>query len=248
MFRFLSLATFAIFGFSLLAIVYATTNCRFFCRRRLRMLAIYMMINPAKASYSMAPTMVVCALAGFLTASLFVKTPQRHRILLTVLIGFLLGVAVDFRVANLFLSAGYFLFFLFAFLRARNLETFLEGGLFGVAFLVGIAPTLIANAINAGSPFATTYSESEAKTMDLDAGVIWSYCHRHSIPFVVNSGRMDRVDTAPASRERHTIARAGYGGKSGGEYGLLHDPPRSIPSTIRSPSPLFRCGACCLHR
>ncbi len=44
-----------------------------------------------------------------------------------------------------------------------------------MAFLVGIAPTLIANAINAGSPFATTYSASEAKTMNLDAGVIWAY-------------------------------------------------------------------------
>ena len=32
------------------------------------------MINPAKASYSMAPTMVVCALAGFLTARLFVAS------------------------------------------------------------------------------------------------------------------------------------------------------------------------------
>ena len=36
-------------------------------------LAIYLMINPAKASYSMAPTMVVCALAGFFTARLFVN-------------------------------------------------------------------------------------------------------------------------------------------------------------------------------
>ena len=71
-----------------------------------------MMINPTKASYSMAPTMVACALAGFLTACLFVKTPQRHRrLVLTMLIGFLLGLAVNFRLANLFLSAGYFLFF-----------------------------------------------------------------------------------------------------------------------------------------
>jgi hypothetical protein len=170
-----ALATVVIFGFGLLAITYASTTSSILLAAAFADVAVYMMINPAKASYSMAPTMVVCALAGFLTARLFVKTPQRHRIFVTMLIGFLLGVAVDFRVANLFLSAGYFLFFLFAFLRARNLETFAEGGLFGVAFLVGIAPTLIANAINAGSPFATTYSESEAKTMDLDASVIWAY-------------------------------------------------------------------------
>ena len=31
-------------------------------------LAVYLMINPAKASYSVAPTMALCAVAGFLTA------------------------------------------------------------------------------------------------------------------------------------------------------------------------------------
>lgn len=170
-----ALATIAIFGFGLLAIAYASTTPSILSAAVFADVAVYMMINPTKSSYSMAPTMVVCALAGFLTARLFVKTPQRRRIFVSMLIGFLLGLAVDFRVANLFLSAGYFLFFLFAFLRARNWETFAEGGLFGVAFLVGIAPTLIANAINAGSPFATTYSASEAKTMNLDAGVIWAY-------------------------------------------------------------------------
>ena len=35
-------------------------------------LSIYFMINPAKASYSMAPTMIACVLAGLVTARLFV--------------------------------------------------------------------------------------------------------------------------------------------------------------------------------
>ncbi len=135
------------------------------------------MINPSKASYSMAPTMVVCALAGLLTARLFVKTPQRHPVLLTMLIGFLLGLAVNFRLANLFLSAGYFLFFGFVFLRLRKLEAFLQGGLFGVAYLAGIAPTLIANAINAGSPLATTYGAdpNDLRPPGIDASVLWAY-------------------------------------------------------------------------
>ena len=34
------------------------------------MAAIYFMVNPSKASYSMAPTMIVCAIVGFLTAVL----------------------------------------------------------------------------------------------------------------------------------------------------------------------------------
>ena len=46
--------------------------------------AIYFMINPTKASYSMAPTMIVCALAGYLTARFFGDMP-RYRPVLTAL-------------------------------------------------------------------------------------------------------------------------------------------------------------------
>jgi hypothetical protein len=169
------LATVAIFGFGLLAIACATTTLSILLAATFADVAVYLMINPTKASYSMAPTMVVCALVGFLTARLFVKAPQRHHIFLTMLIGFLLGLAVNFRVANLFLSAGYFLFFLVAFLRARNLETFLRGGLFGAALLAGMAPTLIANAINAGSPFKTTYGGADVVPPNFDSAVLWSY-------------------------------------------------------------------------
>ena len=46
---------------------------------------------------------------------------------------------------------------------SRKIETVvLQGVLFGAAFLAGMAPTLIANAINAGSPFATTYGGADA--------------------------------------------------------------------------------------
>ena len=102
------------------------------------------MINPTKASYSVAPTMMVCALAGFLTAKLLVGEAQRHRLLLTMLIGFLIGLSVNFRLANLFLASGYFLFFFGSFLLARNRETLLQGLSFGAAFTAGIVPTLFA--------------------------------------------------------------------------------------------------------
>jgi uncharacterized membrane protein YeaQ/YmgE (transglycosylase-associated protein family) len=169
------LATVAIFGFGLLAIACATTTLSILLAATFADVAVYLMINPTKASYSMAPTMVVCALVGFLTARLFVKAPQRRGIFLTMLIGFLLGLAVNFRVANLFLSAGYFLFFLVAFLRARNLETLIRGGLFGAALLAGMVPTLIANAINAGSPFKTTYGGADVVPPNFDSAVLWSY-------------------------------------------------------------------------
>jgi hypothetical protein len=170
-------ASVIVFGFALLAIFLGGSTSPILLTTGFGCLAVFLMINPSKASYSAAPTMVVCAVVGWLTARLFVKTPPRHSMLLTMLIGFLIGFAVNFRLPNLFLSAGYFLFFGFAFLRSRNLKTFLQGGSFGLAYLVGIAPTLIANAINAGSPFATTYGgdPTDLSPPTIDASIIWAY-------------------------------------------------------------------------
>ena len=136
---------------------------------------IYLMINPTKASYSMAPTMMVCALAGFLTAKLFSGGAPRQRLVLTALMGLLIGFSVSLRLPNLFLSAGYFIFFLGSFLMVRSKERFWEGLLFAIAFLIGLAPTLAANAINAGSPFATTYGGADVAPPELNATVLSSY-------------------------------------------------------------------------
>lgn len=168
-------ATVIVFGFALLAVFYARSTASTLLATGFGCIAIYLMINPTKASYSMAPTMVVCALAGFLTARLFLAERRRHRLLLTALIGLLIGLAVNFRLPNLFLSSGYFAFFFISFLISRKMETLLQGALFGATFLAGVAPTLLANAINAGSPLRTTYGEADVTTPEFSLGVIWQY-------------------------------------------------------------------------
>jgi hypothetical protein len=168
-------ATVIVFGFALLGIFYARSRSSILLTGAFGCLAIYLMINPAKASYSIAPTMVVCVLAGYLTARLFLAGQRRHRLLLTGLVGLLIGVAVNFRLPNLFLSSGYFLFFFAVFLLSRKIETALQGLMFGAAFLAGMAPTLVANAINAGSPFSTTYGGVDVTPPDFSFGVIRSY-------------------------------------------------------------------------
>jgi len=72
--------------------------------------------------------MVVCAIAGFLTARLFLAEQWQHRLLSTGLVGLLIGLAVNFRLPNLFLSSGYFLFFFAFFLLSRKIETALRHG------------------------------------------------------------------------------------------------------------------------
>jgi hypothetical protein len=161
-------------GFLLLALTYASTLYRLMLVAAFGDCAIYLMINPTKASYSVAPTMIVCALAGFLTAKAFMDRP-RHQLFLLALIGLLLGLSVNFRLPNLFLAAGYCLYLAGAFLLARSKATFLQGLSFGVSFLVGMAPTLIANAINAGGPFSTTYGAVDVVPPELNPGILWRY-------------------------------------------------------------------------
>jgi hypothetical protein len=168
------LASVVAFGFALLAIAYTSTIFSLMLVAAFGDVVIYLMINPTKASYSMAPTMMVCALAGFLTAKLFVD-PGRRQLVLTILVGLLIGLAVNFRLANVFLASGYGLLFLTSFLLSRNRETLLQGLSFGAAFLAGVAPTLLAHAINAGSPFSTTYGSVDAMPPELNSGVLWSY-------------------------------------------------------------------------
>ncbi|WP_027581312.1 hypothetical protein [Bradyrhizobium sp. Ai1a-2] len=177
-------ASIAIFGFALLGLARAATRSAVVLAGVFGIVALYLMINPTKASYSVAPTMVVCALAGFLTVRLFASAGVR-RILLAAAVGLLIGLSVNFRLPNLFLSAGYAVFFLIAFLRARNMNTFGQGLAFGIAFLIGMAPTLIANAINAGSPFSTTYGGVDVASPELKGGVLLQYVRDAQFPLLL---------------------------------------------------------------
>ncbi|MGY8634760.1 hypothetical protein RAD15_20010 [Bradyrhizobium sp. 14AA] len=147
-------------------------------------LSIYFMINPTKASYSMAPTMVVCALTALLTARLFVDEGRR-RLLLIVAIGVLLGLSASFRIANVILSAGYFLFFGLSFLIWRSRETFAAGLVLGLAFLVGLLPVFAANLVNSGHPLVSAYGGQDTAPPSLDPAVLQAYLRDTQFPLVV---------------------------------------------------------------
>lgn len=168
------LANVTILAFALLALFRARDPASLALAAIFGFAALYLMINPSKASYSVPPTMMLCAAAGFLTARYFVEGPRR-RLLLIALVGLLVGLSVNFRLPNLFLAKGYCLYLAGAFLLTRSRETFLQGASFGVAFLIGMAPTLIANAINAGSPFSTTYGSVDVTPPELNPTVLLSY-------------------------------------------------------------------------
>ena len=168
-------ATVVVFGFALTGIFLAGAPQAILMATTLGLLAIYMMVNPVKASYSMAPTMVACAVGGYFTARLFAGGQQTGRTWLAIVLGLILGLSVNFRLPNIFLSAGYFLFFVVAFLSSREPKVAWRGFCFGVAFILGLAPTLIANALNAGSPLATTYSSVDVVPPAFSLEIIGQY-------------------------------------------------------------------------
>jgi len=147
-------------------------------------LSIYFMINPTKASYSMAPTMVVCALTGLLTARLFVEEGRR-RLLMIAAIGILLGLSASFRIANVVLSAGYFLFFGLSFLIWRSREAFVAGLALGLAFPVGLLPVFAANLVNSGHPLVSAYGGQDTAPPRLDPEVLLAYFRDTQFPLIV---------------------------------------------------------------
>lgn len=170
-----AVSTLLVLVVALVAIKLATTTGLVAAATAFGGVALYWMINPAKASYSLAPTMVLCALAGLLTAALFNARTHPARLGLALLIGLLLGASVNFRVANLVLGAGYFIAFLIAFVRSRHLDVFLQGAGFGLAYVAGLVPTLIANAVNAGSPFSTTYGADDTQARYFSLAIAQQY-------------------------------------------------------------------------
>ena len=117
--------------------------------------------------------MALCAIAGFLTA-LWLSRDKRS-VLLIALIGLLLGGSVNFRLPNALLAAGYFLFLGIPFLWTRSLAIFVQGLAFGAGVLVGMAPTLVAQAVNAGSALATTYGSADVVAPGFDLAVLGQY-------------------------------------------------------------------------
>ncbi|WP_245326867.1 hypothetical protein [Bradyrhizobium sacchari] len=170
------MATVVVFGFALFALSIARTTRSILLAGTFGCLAIYLMVNPVKASYSMAPTVAVCAVAGCLTARWLMDPQSQPRIGLLASIGLLLGLTVDFRLANLFLASGYGMFLLVAFLAERTVSRFLQGAVFGIALLAGVMPTIASYAVNAGSPFASTYGNNpDVRPLDFSFAVIRDY-------------------------------------------------------------------------
>lgn len=138
-------------------------------------IALYFMVSPTKASYSMAPTMAACIVSALLTPVLFVARSARARLATAAAIGLILGLSVSLRTPNVLLVAGYVAVLGYEFMRRRDAESFQIGAGFAAAYSLGIAPSLIANYVNAGSPFKTTYGPGDNVPADFTFSILGQY-------------------------------------------------------------------------
>jgi hypothetical protein len=169
-------STIAVFAFACLAILRARKPASIVLAGLFGCLAVYLMINPMKASYSMAPTAVICALCGYLTARCFGGPEGDRRLAPLLTFGVLFGFGVNFRLANIFLCGGCSLFLLIDFLKSRQMRQFMRGVWFAFALIVGMLPTLISYWINTGSPFISTYSGApDVQPLDFSLTAIQGY-------------------------------------------------------------------------
>jgi hypothetical protein len=145
---------------------------------------IYFTVNPIRSSASLAPTMALCALIGVLTLRMF----EHHGVSIAAFNGLLLGLAVDVRIANIFLVPGYVLALLYSLVFRYEARKTAQLSAFAVAFAVGVLPTLIANTINTGSPLQTAYGGPDVVPPQFDLGLMAEnaiyYVHKNQGIFV----------------------------------------------------------------
>jgi hypothetical protein len=141
-------------------------------------------------SFSIPGSVLLLVVLAWLTAGAMAMKPAQWRWPLHALMGFVLGASINFRIANGFLVFGFaaayaalikrhcFLVFRFAgavaLLKRPTHNTLAAPTAFAAAFLIGAAPFLAANAINAGSIFSTTYDTYDTMPPSLS----WDFLKR----------------------------------------------------------------------
>lgn len=186
--------------------------------------ALYMMINPSKASYSIAPTAPVCVALGLVTVLLLFDQRPRRALAGALIAGALIGLTIDFRITNALLASGYLAFFGIDWLIRRTAAPLFQGVAFVLGLLLFTLPTLIANTVNAGSPFKTTYSAQDTTLPDFTFPAARYYFSDIQGLFgtIALAWALWLVATAPTATSRRIGAVVALGLAINGVYFLSH--------------------------
>jgi hypothetical protein len=173
-------------------------------------LTLYLMVNPAKASYSMAPTMPLCIALALATVHLFRNKSSTTTIPLAGMAGLIAGLAVDVRLSSALLTSGYAVVFATIFFWRRTREDFLKPAAFGACMAVAALPTFGANMINGGSAIATAYGGADvaAPVFDLQsiaALIAWYSRATHGVLTFTSIGALVALAVAVRRRRQNWL-------------------------------------------
>jgi hypothetical protein len=173
-------------------------------------LTLYLMVNPAKASYSMAPTMPLCIGLALATVHLFGNKSTATRISLAGVAGLIAGLAVDVRLSSVLVTGGHAVVFATIFFRRPTCEAFLKPAAFGAFMAVGMLPTFAANLINAGSPIATAYSGVDVTAPVFDPQsvatlIAWYSRQTHGVLTFMSIGALVALSVAVRRRKQNWL-------------------------------------------
>jgi hypothetical protein len=114
-----------------------------------------------------SPSIYPAAAFSFVIGVLTIQIFRRPSLWIAALLGLLIGLSAAVRLSNILLCVGTFVMLLMMLARQRRPVWIWLSGAMALGVIAGTIPVLSANAVNAGSVFATTYSSSDAELPSL---------------------------------------------------------------------------------
>lgn len=171
--------------------------------------------------WSVSPSGAVLLVAGWLTVSLATAPTMQQRIVKSALLGFVMGIAIDVRMQNVFIVTGPLAVLVLKALRRPSWSSALPfaGAIVGV--LVGVAPVLAFNLINVGHPLSTTYNRVDASapvvTWELVSRALWFYFPHEPLNAMFTAAALLVVAVIVQRRHLHVehVVEAAFAGAIG---------------------------------
>jgi hypothetical protein len=118
--------------------------------------------------WSIQPSVVAALFAGYLAVRTFEAAKIGRGIGWAILLGLLIGVASDMRIANLLLATGVAFGLGTLFTQGLRTRSVRLTAACTAGFALGALPLLAANAINAGDPLTTAYGPANTQALHID--------------------------------------------------------------------------------
>jgi hypothetical protein len=115
--------------------------------------------------WSIQPSVVLAMLAGYFAVRLFEAAANHLGPIWAILLGISVGFAADFRLANGLLAFGVAAGLGTMFLQGLRVQAVRLLAAFVAGAVIGSLPLLLANAINAGDPFTSTYGAGNTQAL-----------------------------------------------------------------------------------